>query len=347
MERAAGPEADGVSDNDGGSENNGALEVEGVSESTDSSAAFPREISVYRHFGAKLPSYPPEPSAAVNACEDAEGALVPDTLVNGFAVGMLVVRAASIAGDAHRYEGKPRQDALAAVTFGPGDRGLVLAVVADGVGSQRNSHVGAATACKATVATLAQRARDVETALRGGLRDRVYYEVVHVVNKVAEAIEAEASRQSVSGRELATTFRAVLVPADPEVRARLAFSVGDGATFRLAETAWTRIQSTAADDDVGVQDTSTAVLPLHPEELRVDMWTADPGDTIVVCTDGFSEPLRDTDSEFASTLAEEWSTVEVPGMMRFLWQAESRLRSYDDDRTVICIWDRGTTSPAA
>lgn len=306
-------------------------------------AAFPDEFSGLRHVGQKPPSYSPEPSGAVDARKDAAGAVVPDTVVDGFAVARLVVRAASIAGDSHRYGGEPRQDALAVVAFGPGERGLVLAVVADGVGSEPYSHVGADVACKATVAALASRADDVEAALRRGLRDRLYFEVVHVIDEVAGAIEAEAAQLARPSRELAATLRAVLLPTDPEVRVRLAFSVGDGATFRLADSTWKPVRPRSGND-AGVLSTATAVLPLQPQELSVDLWIADPGETTIVCTDGLSEPLRD--SQFAELLSDDWGQEEVPGMMRFLWQAQSRSRTYDDDRTVICIWESSTTSPA-
>jgi serine/threonine protein phosphatase PrpC len=337
------PEAVAVAVPESASEPEVVADVD-VPEVAEEPAEFPIEFSAYRHVGPKPPSYRPEPSAAVDACQDVEGAVIPDTLVDGFTVGALIVRAASIAGDAHRYDGVPRQDALATAVLGPPEHGLVLGVVADGVGSQRYSHVGAAAACKAAVTALVPRSGAIEAALRGGLRDRLHYELVHIADEVAAAIEAEAGRIAGSGEELATTFRAVLVPTDPKVRSRLAFSVGDGATFRLAEGGWTRIRPESTDDNGQVRDNATAVLPLHSAELRVDVWAGDPGDTIVVCTDGFSNLLGEKD--FASTLAEDWGIAEVPGMMRFLWQAQSRLRGYDDDRTVICIWER-TTSPAA
>jgi serine/threonine protein phosphatase PrpC len=331
-----------------GGENDNSESDNGMSDnSLDASrehlAAFPDEFSRLRHVGQKPPSYSAQPSGAVDARKDVAGAVIPDTVVDGFAVAGLVVRAASIAGDSHRYGGEPRQDALAVVALGPGNRGLVLAVVADGVGSQPHSHVGAEAACKATVAALASRADDVEAALRGGLRDRLYFEVVHVIDEVATAIGTEAARLGKPGRELATTLRAVLVPTDPEVRVRLAFSVGDGATLRLAGNAWKPVRP-RSDDDAGVHSTATAVLPLQPQELSVDLWIADPGETTVVCTDGLSEPLRD--AQFAELLSGDWSQEEVPGMMRFLWQAQSRSRTYDDDRTVICIWESSSTSPA-
>ena len=307
-------------------------------------AAFPDEFARLRHSGPKPPSYSQEPSAAPDAARDTEAAVIPDTAAHGFAVANLVVRGASVAGDLHRLDGDPRQDAFAVAAVGPPERGLVIAVVADGVGSQPRSHLGANTAAKATVAALTARAGQVEAALRGGLRDRLYFELVHVVDEIAAAVTAEAARLSRPPRELATTLRAVVVPTDPDVRARLAASVGDGATVRLSGAEWTPVRPAADGAEAGVHDTATAVLPLQPEALAVDIWTAAPGETTVVCTDGLSEPLRD--KEFAGLLAEDWNQDEVPGMMRFLWEAQSRMRTYDDDRTVICIWERSTMSPA-
>ena len=205
-------------------------------------AEFPGEFSGYRHVGAKPPSYSTEPSAVRDARTDVEGALVPDSVVDGFTAGALSVRAASVAGDLHRCDGDPRQDSVAAVLLGSPERGLVLGVVADGVGSEPYSHVGARTACKAAVVALASRAAAVESAIRGGQQDRLYFELVHVIDEVTTSIEAEAARLSRAPRELATTLRAVLVPTDRLVRTRVAFSVGDGATLRLHDSAWSSLQ---------------------------------------------------------------------------------------------------------
>ena len=308
----------------------------------DDRGAFPGELAVYRHVGAKPPAYSPEPSAALDARSDVDGALIPDSVVDGFTAGSLTVRAASVAGDAHRHQGEPRQDAVAAVLVGPPERGLVMGVVADGVGSEPRSHVGAAAACRAAVASLARRAAALEAAIRDLQQDRLYFEVVHLIDEVTRSIEAEAVRISRPPGELATTIRAVVIPTDSTLRGRLAFSVGDGATLRLSDTTWIGIRQQESTGSV-VHDTATAVLPLHPDQLLVDIWSADLGETIVICTDGLSEPLRDR--QFAELLAAEWNGATIPGTLRFLWQTQSRLRSYDDDRTVICIWDEpGTTS---
>ena len=37
-------------------------------------------------------------------------------------------------------------------------------------------------------------------------------------------------------------------------------------------------------------------------------------------------------------LAEQWGGA-VPGLADFLRQAQAQVRSYDDDRTVVCLWE--------
>ncbi|OLE20730.1 MAG: hypothetical protein AUG49_24140 [Catenulispora sp. 13_1_20CM_3_70_7] len=62
-------------------------------------------------------------------------------------------------------------------------------------------------------------------------------------------------------------------------------------------------------------------------------------------TDGFTGPLGT--SEFAALLAEAWGGSAVPDLLRFAWQAQTRARSYDDDRTVAVLWHTRKNVPHA
>jgi hypothetical protein len=76
---------------------------------------------------------------------------VRDSEVDGLQVGNLEIRAVSIRGDEHRFYGEARQDAFdiwVVPRAGSSDDYAVVASVADGIGSQPNSHIGAQAACR-------------------------------------------------------------------------------------------------------------------------------------------------------------------------------------------------------
>ncbi|MCY0955756.1 protein phosphatase 2C domain-containing protein [Streptomyces sp. H27-H5] len=95
----------------------------------------------------------PGPGAPVGARADVDGAVLPDTVVDGATHGPLTVRAASVRGDSHRYHAEPRQDAVVVARLGaPGeDTGVLLLGVADGVGSVPRSHLGSHLVCREIV----------------------------------------------------------------------------------------------------------------------------------------------------------------------------------------------------
>jgi serine/threonine protein phosphatase PrpC len=143
---------------------------------------------------------------------------------------------------------------------------------------------------------------------------------------------------------LATTLRVALVPTSGS-RYRASFNVGDGDTYRLVGNTWESSDETKSiSNQAGVHSTAVHTLPGQSEMLRFKMWQAEQGEVLVVCTDGLSNPLRD--EEFAGHLAKEWFR-EPPGTIRFLWQMQSRLRSYDDDRAVACVWETRPSPPPA
>ena len=310
------------------------------------------EYAQYRSVGPRPPSYSPEPGAPAASADG--GALIPDSAVDGFSVGALTVRGASVKGDGHRAGGLPRQDAMALCVLGRGragtERDVVAVFVADGVGSASHSHLGAAAACAAAVELCVAPRDEVAEALARDDRDLLLYRFVHVADGIADRLKDLAAQHGVSPRAVATTLRALLVPIDQGNRLRAAFWIGDGGTFRLRGKGWEPVDPgdgeasllAASQAGTAVHSTATAALPDRASALRAAFWHADPGETAVVCTDGLTEPLKDR--EFAALLEKDWAGAPAPGTVRFLWQAQNRLRSYDDDRTVVCIWERGAAS---
>lgn len=286
------------------------------------------------YVGRRAPSYPPEPTGLPPASKaDLYATMLPDTEVDGGTFGGTEVRAASVRGDSHRYRNECRQDAMAVARIG----GTVLLLVADGLGSQPFSHRGSNRIGR----LLAKQMWQMEPALRASLQERDETAFSGLANRVVADAAAElrgnAEREGLDPQTYSTTMRALLVPVDPEVRVRGFVSVGDGGLSRLRDGGWTSLDRSA--DGGPVLDSATDCLPGPYRHAYARLITDGlPGDVLVLSTDGFSLPLAG-EPELRSRLARQWGGPDVPGLAEFLWQAQVRARSYDDDRTVVCLWE--------
>lgn len=284
------------------------------------------------HIGRRAPAYPPEPTGLPPMTVDLYASTLPDTEVDGGTFGRAEVRAASVRGDSHRYANECRQDAVLVMRIGV----LVLLVVADGVGSQPHSHRGS----NGIGRLLAQQIRTMEPLLHACLEAADETTFAGLVNRAvfeaAAGLGREAENHKLPPRSYSTTMRALLVPLDPDVHVRGFVSVGDGGLLRLRDGAWAPLDQGTAGG--AVIDSATDCLPGPYQHAYARLITdGRPGDVLVLCTDGFSLPLAG-EPEMRQRLAEQWGAA-VPGLAEFLWQAQVRARSYDDDRTVVCLWE--------
>ncbi|MFE0702488.1 protein phosphatase 2C domain-containing protein [Streptomyces sp. NPDC058872] len=294
------------------------------------------------HSGAKPPLYPSVPQGRPWVSDgNAAASIVPDTVLDGASHGALTVRAASVRGDAHRYLGEPRQDSTAVAFVGePATGRLMVLAVADGVGSQRLSHVGSTQACRIAVWTLALHAGEVHDALAAGREDRFAEVAEQTVERVATRLLHRAQKSDTDPLAYSTTLRVLLVPLDPEVRARGLITVGDGGTALLRDGTWDLAPGGAArESGDGVIDTRTAALPAT-RTASARLLTTRPGDVLVLSTDGLSTPLAGEPS-MREFLGAAWSGG-APEPADFLWQFQYRVKSYDDDRTAAVLWEART-----
>ncbi|WP_167536400.1 protein phosphatase 2C domain-containing protein [Streptomyces ficellus] len=293
------------------------------------------------HSGARPPRYPPRPGALPGVREDLDAAVVPDIVLDGATHGPLTVRAASVRGDSHRWEREPRQDALCVTRLGGGEPhdSLLLLAVADGVGSAARSHVGSQTACRTVAGLLDTCAEQLVQAVRDGADTMLTALVSSAVGRTAEALDRLAAERGEPPAAFSTTLRALLVPLDPAIRNRGFFAVGDGGLARLRGGAWD-LDPTGREADGpggGVIDTRTAALPTARHTEAHVLGPAAPGDVLVLSTDGLSSPLAG-ERQVRDFLAAAWGG-EPPEPADFLWQTQFRAKSYDDDRTAVCLWE--------
>ncbi|MEU1472324.1 protein phosphatase 2C domain-containing protein [Streptomyces sp. NPDC005761] len=293
-----------------------------------------------RHSGKRPPSYAPVPLGLRSAGEDPAAAVLPDIVVDGAAYGPLTVRAASVRGDSHRYLGEPRQDALCVTRIGGPDSGeLLLLAVADGVGSAARSHVGSNEVCRHAAAYLDRVAGSLLDALRSADLPAFTELANEAVGRIAVLLADLALREGHRPEAYATTLRVLLVPLDPAVRTRGFMAVGDGGTALLRAGAWHLDVTQEEDPEAsGMIDTRTAALPLARIAVTRLLTPAVPGDVLVLSTDGLSTPLSG-DQGMRDFLREAWGSGLVPGPADFLWQAQFRVKSYDDDRSVVVLWE--------
>ncbi|OEJ51865.1 protein phosphatase 2C domain-containing protein [Streptomyces agglomeratus] len=293
------------------------------------------------HSGNKPPMYPPVPQGLPAAGGDPDAAVLPDIVVDGAQYGPLTVRAVSVRGDSHRYLGEPRQDALCVTRIGgPGAGEMLLLAVADGVGSALRSHIGSNEACRLAAAYLDRVAGNLFTALEAGDGTAFAELADHVVGQIAVLLTDRAVRAGHDPGAYATTLRVLLVPVDPAVRTRGFLAVGDGGTSLLRDGAWQLDITGEEDEGSGMIDTRTAALPLARTAVTRLVGPVRPGDVLVLCTDGLSTPLAG-EPRMREFLGAAWGSGAVPGPADFLWQAQFRVKSYDDDRTAVVLWEGG------
>ncbi|MFD9500256.1 protein phosphatase 2C domain-containing protein [Streptomyces sp. NPDC060035] len=292
------------------------------------------------HSGKKPPTYAPVPQELPNAGEDPVAAALPDIVVDGAAYGPLTVRAASVRGDSHRYRGEPRQDALCVTRIGtPAAGEMLLLAVADGVGSAARSHVGSNEVCRRAAVYLDRAAGSLLAALRAADLTAFTELADEAVGRIAVLLADLAMHEGRQPDAYATTLRVLLVPLDPAVRTRGFLAVGDGGTAVLRSGTWYLDVTQEEDADAsGMIDTRTAALPLTRTAVTRILGPAMPGDVLVLCTDGLSTPLSG-EQEMRDFLGAAWGNGTVPGPADFLWQTQFRVKSYDDDRSAVVLWE--------
>ncbi|MGW7169247.1 protein phosphatase 2C domain-containing protein [Streptomyces sp. NPDC054884] len=316
------------------------------------------------YVGSGPPTYDPEPTALPPADPDELDDLVADTVLDGARYGACALRAVSVRGDSARYRGEPRRDSLLTARFGTGEHALILVAMATGARATPGAHRAAAEVCqwigRAVGRSHVRLAQDIRAARRGDLKSGLH----RLTDRSLGRLRASAAEQGLQPEEYAATLRCLLLPADPDCRTRVFFGVGGGGLFRLRGGVWRDIEPRAgeavgepvvgfgslpAETPEGDRLTMDLGVPTPPspydpapepprEPFRFRASVARPGDTLLMCTGGFADPLRG-EPELSAYLTGRWSGPTPPGLAAFLADTQVRVKGYADDRTAAAVWE--------
>ncbi|MFD8464478.1 protein phosphatase 2C domain-containing protein [Streptomyces cyaneofuscatus] len=311
------------------------------------------------HLGDRPPTYDAEPAALPAATSENLDALVPDTVLDGARYGTYTLRAASVRGDSARFRGEPRRDALLTARFGAAESALVLVAVAGGVRGGEGAHLAAADACRWIGGAVARSHARLSEDIRAGRRADLKSGLHRLTDRTYGKLRARAAELGVEPGEYTTSLRCLLLSADPDCRTRVFFGVGSGGLFRLREGLWQDLEPVIPEEAAsGVSEAgpdgdrltmdlqittppspySDGPAPPPAELFRFRASVARPGDTLLLCSNGFAEPMRD-EPELPDELAERWGPPGPPGLPAFLADTQLRIKGYADDRTCAAVWE--------
>lgn len=266
--------------------------------------------------------------------------------------GRIVAGAASIRGAAHYDSGTVRQDSY---TMGASSDGrYLIAVFGDGIGSGPLSHLGAEWACQQGL-ILTRRALDeaadvgavswseLSAELRRTVRERAEQ---HLGSAFSNEDGTKADPTKVSdkhyAKKMGTTAEVLVVGVEPEadgshVAVRVVVS-GDGTGLVLDPgRGWWRWGVEKIGGDGSIASNAVLPLPIDSGDPLVSTWQLEPGQAVVVGTDGIGDPLGDGATALGGYLHGKWASP-VRNAAEFLRIASFIRLQADDDRTVVVVW---------
>ncbi|MGW6687221.1 protein phosphatase 2C domain-containing protein [Streptomyces sp. NPDC054961] len=275
------------------------------------------------HLGDRPPTYAAEPVALPAADPAGIDALTPDTVLEGAQYGGYTLRAASLRGDSARFRGEARRDFLLTARFGAGPDALVLVVLAGGDRAAPGAAAAAAEVCRLVAGAVGRSQERLADDIRAGRRDALRSGLQRLVDRGYGRLRARAAELGLAEDAYTTGLRGLLLPVDPGCHTRVCFGAGPGGLFRLRGGQWRDLEEAAPPTETG---------------FRFRASVARPGDTLLLCSSGLAEPMRE-EQPLSAELAARWSEGAPPGLAAFLADTQLRLKGYADDRTAAAVWE--------
>lgn len=256
----------------------------------------------------------------------------PDTVVDGWQLDGVAVRAASVRGDLHRFNGAPRQDDVLIAEFD----GRVIVLVADGVSSALHSHLGASAATRYGAQWLeSQRGTALEDLDLSNLFDNVAYGLVSTCRTMHQMNDDD---QELASREFATTLVVAVVERDVDRWdhwvGRLA-AVGDSGAWVLTQDG-RFVALTEGKNADGIASNVTASLPLDGASRGTAPIDIAPGQVLLLGSDGFGDPLGDGRGIVGDVFRELFGQG-LPRPLAVAHALDFSRERFDDDRTLAAV----------
>jgi serine/threonine protein phosphatase PrpC len=278
----------------------------------------------------------------------------PDSVSDGGTAGGLAIRAASVRGLHHRYDGKPRQDSYGAALSEDGQ--WLIAVVADGVGKGPKSQNAAALVSRHGPELIRDRLASAGTAPSELDWWSVFEQLAIIIVKDGQRnLEKPSSDRGTRGTvpsarevasEMASTATFAICHTAPSVQDGWKVTVasqGDSPVWALsAGGRWRRLAGPKPLGADGLATSKVLALPLLPAERGTHLVTTEiltPDCALLLMSDGVGDPLGDADDDVAATLGQAWA--RPPLQHQFTAQIGFGRKGFDDDRTVVGIWADG------
>lgn len=292
-----------------------------------------------RHLGDRAPTYAAEPGSLPPADPAALDGLTPDTVLEGARYGTYTLRAASLRGDSARFRGEGRRDFLLTARFGGGDDALVLVALAGGDRAAPGAAEAASELCRTVAAAVGRSQERLADDIRAGRRDALRSGLQRLTDRGYGRLRARAAELGLAEEAYTAGLRGLLLPVDPECRTRVCFGSGAGGLFRLRSGEWQDLEPV----EERTADPRRPGEPGEPAEpadggFRFRAAVARPGDTLLLCSGGLAEPMRE-EPVLPAELAARWAEPEAPGLAAFLADTQLRLKGYADDRTAAAVWE--------
>ncbi|WP_327403403.1 protein phosphatase 2C domain-containing protein [Streptomyces sp. NBC_01288] len=264
----------------------------------------------------------------------------PDTVFDGWSTPHLTVRLASVRGDQHRFDGRPRQDDVVVAWHEP--TATVVFAVADGVSSAAQSHVGAALACRTAVNDLlVQLGEDRQAPDWSRVLQAAAYQLLM---RVARGREPDEQHRAEAIRTLATTLVAGTVAPDRSGGMHVTVvRAGDSSAWCLRRGQYAQLLSDGDTASEEIASTAVVALPRLSTRVRPVSYTLPSDSVLLVGTDGFGVPLGDG----TGVVGELFGTglAVPPQQPRALAHLLDFSReTFDDDRTLLAVWPRDRLS---